>query len=328
MLKAQLRFEGEGRKRESFLPLNIQPLGVPSPIVSFQPEPDRSWYRFIKGPKCLPENTSKDVGFRDKLKSKMSGRMPQYAFATTVIAPKVLQMHHPNHFPFKIYVTPRFGKEFSNFGDGDPHSMPPTVFRGLTLQLVAHVKYRAPSSFSLAEEVRKVKHDFVVPQDVPKAVVPIVMPLPRLPGYEEAMAQDSDRDLPPWSTLRESNAPPPVDQSRALNLGALLQLKSHRVRPRHPSPSFASYNVALEYTLDYSVQLQTVDEDHMVEGSVPITLLAPSEETQAEIRADRAHFQPNRNDDILEWQRMTGARAPWNNKNRDIERLFGVEKAA
>lgn len=328
VLKAQLRFAGEGTKLESTLPLNIQPLGNPSPITStsFGSSYSRPRYCFVKSPRCLPENASKSLSFRDTIKSKMSGRTPQYAFSVGVVAPKVLQLHHPDPFcfPFKVYVTPKFGKEFSNFGDGDPQNMPPTVFKRLRLKLVAHIKYRAPSIFDMSAEAREVKHEYLVPQGFPEAVVPILMPLHLLPDYQWATGEAPTKKVPSWSTLQPENAPLAVDESQALDLGALLQLQPHRVRTPQPHPSFATYNLALEYSLDYKIGMQTVDHHHQLKGSMPITLLAPSEETQEERRADRAFHQPDRNDDILEWQRMTGAR----NFKGNIERLFGVERVA
>ncbi|ETN41085.1 uncharacterized protein HMPREF1541_03020 [Cyphellophora europaea CBS 101466] len=328
VLRAELRFAGEDSKTECMLPLNIQPPSTLVPIHNFTSTVARSRHNFIKSPKCLPENASKDMGFRDRLKAKMSSRTPQYAFKSTVIVPTVLQLHHPDPFSFKIYITPRFGKEMSNFGEGDPHGMPPTFFKSLKLKLVGRARYRAPSMFTATADETMIEHDFILPQEQQEMLVPILTSIQQPPDYRSATGTDPNEGQPPWSTLRASAACEVVDESKALDIGHLSRLKPHKVRPAYPSPSFMSYNIALSYSLDFKIHMQTVDEHHTMEGSVPITLLPPSEETQVMARSERAHHQPERNNDITEWQRMTGTRPAFNKtQRRHLNKLFGIADA-
>lgn len=326
VLKAELRFKGQGDKPiESTLPLNMQPLGTTSPIAGFKPKLCRSVFQAIRSPRCLPENASKELRLLDRVKSKMSSRTPNYAFMITVIAPTILQLHHHDPFPLKIYVTPKHGKEFSNFGEGDPYSMPPTFFRSLKLKLLGKGRYRGPAALPMGstEENHEVEYEFAVPEDQQEALVPILMPEKSPPSFEEATGKAASDGLPAWSTLRKTQETN-IDESKALDLGEMLELKAHRVRPTNPAPTFTSYNISLSYLLDYKIDLITADEDHKVEGGAPVTLLAPSEDTQAEMRADRAYRQPMRQNDIKEWSQLTGASAYYQGARNHLHRLFEI----
>lgn len=328
VLKAELHLDGEGaRPVDSTLPINIQPRGTLLPIPSFAAKVFRRTLQPVRSPKCLPENASRDLRLSERIRSKISGRTPYYAFRITVIAPTVLQLNHPRVFPLKIYVTPRYGKEFSNFGEGDPYKMPPTMFNSLKLKLIARPRFRGLSSWINTEEVHPIEHRFTLPEHQQSTPVPILMP-EELPSFETAAGQDSDAgdaSLPPWSTLRKSQQPLSVDESKALDLGEMFKLKPHRVCPPNPYPSFKSYNLSLHYFLEYKIDMRTVDEDHRAEGLVPVTLLAPSEETQAEMRESRAQ-RTVRHEDVNEWSKMTGAQIRCRDAPVLLEQLFGSAK--
>jgi hypothetical protein len=303
-------------KDECTLPVNVQPWGMPEPIRSLHLKDDREYLTTVRSPKCLAENAGKELSLRDRLKSKMSGRTPQYVFAVNVVAPSVLQLAHPDHLPLRVYLTPKWGEGMSNFAEGDPNSLPPTTLKAVKVQLVASLIYRAPTVFSHTVEGREVEYDFTLAAVPDRIFVPILLPREAPPNYHEATGREATEGKAFWWKTPKD----PVSESETLDIGRLLDIRTERIRAPYPYPSFKSYNVAVSHKLVYKITMQTADEEHTIEGRMPVTLLAPAEETRMIRRAERT-----REDEVKEWMRYTGTHVldTVGTRKKELEILWG-----
>ena len=121
-------------------------------------------------------------------------------------------------------------------------------------------------------------------------------------------SEPSTMALPRYSTL-----PPrgkgkdtlPTNNKEPLHLGEHLSLTTSIIRELHPHPTFFTYNIAHAYKMQYKIYMRTADKKHDIEGEVPVTLLAASEDFHSTVRRGRVNREGGREEDVKEWMRAT-----------------------
>lgn len=318
VLRLELRHEGQDTAKICTLPLNIQPPAPPTSISEWGLRTLTSRLQLVKGPKCLPENSGGKFTVRENLRSRATGRIPRYVFEVNMMAPSAIQLGHEKVTPWKMWITPKFGEQFSNFGQGEPMSMPATELIGVRLKLIGHLSCR-PASLSNAQMELKLVHDFMLPKLERSPVIPILLSAQdQLPDYTETGRENNNDILPSYWVPQPDQPPPTVNVNRALDLGELYQMHTRQLQPKDAFPSFKSYNMALHYTLDYTFRMRTAGKEHECQGSEPVVLLDVAQDVQTEMRQRRASTSNGRQEDVLEWCKMTGVQGT----SHQMARLF------
>ena len=208
-------------------------------------------------------------------------KTPRYSFIVGVVHPSKIQLEHPDGFPFKLYVVPNTDPDRTTI---NPERLPRIEIRSIELQLRMEISIRSPGM--LMDDEASKTHIIDIP--FMGGIEPIAVPVIRV---------DKLSGPPSQSTLtKATQLAPPID---ALDLGAHLKMRIGRTwvstqgqapvlfkRPLYPT--FRTYNIALEYHLKWKifVMCDTLGEEP-VEGLARVTILAPSEEQEAQWKEAR-----------------------------------------
>lgn len=258
-------------------------------------------YRFSMQSSQLAQQVSTQDGKKSfgKGLTKLFGSSAQkYAFRVYLQSPRVIQLNHPEHLAFKVWMMPILHPEFTTVA---PAYAPPVTVTSVSVVLKAIYRLRAPFTYTGMKfesnmQVCNCTNNFALTPTITLAE-PITLP----PLWDTTAGPSPAK---PATTGPHANQPPgfrnavnitPPPGAGMADLGAVLGIAvqpnkatfnetatttASGVRakwPRNLSPSFSTYNVAVEYklltTLEISCAGKTFKLPH--EGSVGV--MAPSE---------------------------------------------------
>ena len=115
------------------------------------------------------------------------------------------------------------------------------------------------------------------------AITPVIVPIVQAPDCEPHQSQETAAMFSsnPYTTSTQKATTP----SAALDLGTHFSLFLGAGSPkREIYPTFATYNIAISHSLKWKIRLSCAGRTRSIGGEPDVTLLAPSEEQEAEKR--------------------------------------------
>ncbi|ETN43691.1 uncharacterized protein HMPREF1541_02850 [Cyphellophora europaea CBS 101466] len=175
--------------------------------------------------------------------SVSSSSTPRLTLNCTVSFPTALQVYHPDPIPFHLTVTPDFNSQSTTL---DPAALPTIRIKSFDFRVMCTTMTRA--------------QHLVLPQEDQKTVAIILAKDVGLNQTIQLTAPTtlgtSDKDKPAFTTTAGSD-------SNAINLSTLhpLHLTSAKLGRLHEpilNPTFTTYNVARQFGLRWSIELEIV----------------------------------------------------------------------
>ena len=195
----------------------------------------------------------------------------------------------------KISLVPNLDPERTTIcPNGDTDRLPPVELVALQIQLESRINIRCHRAYSGLDEDKTHFLDFNIPSNIIPATIPLFVPGPdQKINHQNPKASGIVSMAPHLLDYETSPSGDPINSDfKNLDLGAKYSIYlgttyasvlNQRPKPfkRRIYPTFATYNIALRYSLRLRLKIACAGDVYEISLVEPVKVLAPSEEQEA-----------------------------------------------
>ena len=213
----------------------------------------------------------------------------------------VLQLEHPEPLPLKVYILPFTSPERKTIcPDGDIQDLPSIRIIDLNLEIEFNCTVRTRETIWDSTNNTGSTFEFPLGSAFEAVEIPVSVNEPQLVALQPQNSDTEGRKflgpfvVPKYARLAAAKGVVvPGSVNLALNLGRhfsiLLDSSASRTRGSRPIPfhkrlypSLTTYDITLDYRLDFKLNMDCAGDVFIVEGCGTLTILGPSEAQEHE----------------------------------------------